>query len=272
MKQYLLFLLIPIIVFAQDNVNLNMRAKANSDGAIVKAKFELKNKMISFRTAQYQGIDVDFISHITATVENNVVLDISTSPFLSRTPVIKFKFKDVKQSNAIRYNLTNIKGKEKEHIFEIKRKHKLALEHKPFTNLNTSVVDFRKTNPLAWKASNSKEAIKELYGLIENPIEGKISLIMPEDSNPRETDCGLHVPIKISSKIDLESLAIFIDEIDGSTLAVFSISPLSIVDYKLSAKIGGEQYTLTLIGKDRSGKFYKETNKGKLPLTYDACL
>lgn len=271
-KQYLLFLLIPIVICAQDNSYLDMKAKANSDGTIVKAKFALKNPMITLEQAKHSKIEANFISHVTATVENNIVLDISTSPYLSRDPVIKYKFKDLNQSNAINYILTNNKGKQKEHFFEIKREYKLPREKIQLKHLNTSVVNFRKTNPLAWKAKSSEEAIKALYGSVENPIKDKINLIMPEDSNPRESDCGLKVPVKISSNIDLESLAIFIDNIGGSTVAVISIPPVSIIDYELRVKIRGQQYTLIVIGKDREGRFYQETHKGRLPSSYDECL
>ena len=272
MKQYILFLLIPVVISAQGNSDLDIKAKANSDGTIVKAKFILKNPMITLEQAKHSKIEVNFISHVTATVENNIVLDISTSPYLSRNPIIKYKFKDLNQSNDINYILTDNKGKQKEHFSEIKRKHNLSREKKQLRHSNTSVVNFRKTNPLAWTASNSKEAIKELYGLVENPIKNKINLLMPEDSNPRESDCGLKVPVKFSSKIDLESLAIFIDNIEGSTVAVISIPPFSIIDYELRVKIRGEQYTLIIIGKDREGRFYKATHKGHLPSSYDACL
>jgi hypothetical protein len=249
-----------------------MKAKASSDGTIVKAKFVLKNPMITLEQAKHSKIEANFISHVTATVENNIVLDISTSPYLSRNPIIKYKFKDLNQSNDINYILTDNKGKQKEHFSEITREYNLPREKKQLRYLNTSVVNFRETNPLAWKAKSSQEAIKALYGSVENPIKNKINLIMPEDTDSVESDCGLSIPVKISSNIDLESLAIFIDKIEGSTLAVFSISPFSIIDYELRVKIGGKQYTLIVIGKDRDGKFYKVTNKGRLPLTYDGCL
>ena len=265
MKQYLLFLLIPIIVFAQDNANLDMRAKANSDGAIVNAKFELKNQMISFRTARHHGIEADFISHITAIVENKIVLDMSISPYLRRSPVIKYKFKDIHQASSIKYTITDIQDRQKEHVFEIKRNQKTLLEQKGIKYSDSIIIDFRKTNPLAWNATNINKAIKELYGSVENPIKSKVNLFLPE------SECSF--PIEISSNIDLESLAVII-ETGGivSPLAVFSISPYSIIDYKVNARRPYKDYTLVVIGKDREGKFYKETKKGYLHGTGDSCL
>lgn len=267
MKQYLLFLLLSVITFAQDNSYLDIRAKAHSDGKIVKAKLQLQSPMIHFGVGKNSQIEENFISHITAVVENQIVLDVSTNLFLVSKPRIDYKFKDINQANTIKYIITNNKGEKKEHFFEIKREYKLPLNKKQLEDSETSIINFRETNPLVWESKNSKEAIKELYGSIENPIKNKINLIMP-----KRIDCAWSIPVKVSSDVDLESLAIVIDTVRGSTLAIFSISPFSIIDYELNINMRGEQYTLIVVGKDRNGNFYKETNKGSLPLTSDACL
>ena len=275
MKQYLLFLLIPIIISAQDNSYLDMKAKAKSDGKVVSAKLQLQSPMINFEVAKRHNVEANFISHLTAIVENHIVLDMDMlkTQFLHPKPVIKYKFKDINRTNAIRYIVTDNKGETKEHVFEIKREHKLKENEKQFKDSKTSVVNLKKTNPLIWEAKNNKEAIKELYGLIENPIMNKINLIMP-----KRVDCDWSIPIEISSDVDLESLALFIDidtyadTIESSIVTIFSISPFSIIDYKLNITMRGKQYTLIAIGKDKNGKFYKVINKGDLPKTSDACL
>ncbi len=265
MKLYILFLLIPIVIFAQDNAYLDMKAKANSDGTIVKVKFKLNNPMITFYAAKHHGIEANFISHITATVDNEIVLDMSISSYLPRDPFIKYKFKDINQASSIKYTLTDNKDRKKEHSFAIQRKEKISLEQKKIKHSNSSVIDFRKTNPLAWKATNLNEAIKELYGSVEKPIKGEINLTV------ERTEC--YFPVEISSKANLESLALFIDTGKlALPLAVFSISPFSIIDYKILLKRPVEDYTLVVIGKDRDGKFYKVTKKGHLHSTGDACL
>jgi len=260
-----------LTLFAQDNSHLDMKAKANSDGKVVSAKLQLQSPMINFEVAKRHNAEANFISHLTAVVENQIVLDIdiSKSSFLLPKPVIKYKFKDINQANAIRYIVTNNKGETKEHVFEIKRENKLQEDKKQFKDPKTSVINLKETNPLVWEAKNSKEAIKELYGSIEDPITDKINLIMP-----KSIDCDWAIPVNISSDVDLESLALFIDidTTEASTLAIFSISPFSIVDYKLLIHMRGKEYTLTAIGKDRNGNFYKVTNKGSLPITSDACL
>ena len=275
MKQYLLFLLIPIVIFAQDNSYLDMKAKAKSDGKIVSAKLKLQSPMINFQVAKKHNLKANYIAHLTAVVKNQIVLDIdmSKSRFFRRKPVIKYKFKDIHQANAVRYIVTNNNGEKKEHIFEIKREFKLEEDKKTFKDSILPINNIRETDQLAWEAKNSKEAIKELYGLIENPIMNKLNLIMP-----KRIDCDWSIPLHISSNVDLKSLALFIDvdaysdTIEGSVVAIFSISSLSIIDYKLNITMRGKQYTLIAIGKDRDGNFYKVSNKGSLPITSDACL
>jgi len=275
MKRYLLFLFIPIIIFAQDSSYLDMKAKAKSDGKVVSAKLKLQSPMINFKVAKRHNLEANFISHLTAVVDNHVVLDMDMlkTQFLHPKPVIKYKFKDIHQANAVRYIVTNNNGEKKEHVFEIKREFKLEEDKKTFKDSILPINNIRETNQLAWEAENSKEAIKELYGLIENPIMNKINLIMP-----KRIDCDWSIPITISSDVDLESLALFIDidtyadTTEGSPVVIFSISPFSIIDYKLNITMRGKQYTLIAIGKDRNGKFYQVINKGDLPKTSDACL
>ncbi len=271
MKQYLFFLLLPIVIFAQDNTYLDMKAKASSDGKIVTAKLKLQSPMINLEVARKHNVEANFVSHLTAVVEGQTVLDIdlSKSLFLRPKPVMKYKFKDVNQADTIKYIIVNNKGETKEHLFEIKREHKCQEAKKEYKDVKTSVATSRKTNPLVWEAKNSSEAIKELYGTMENPIKNRINVTMP-----KTIDCDWAIPVHITSDVDLESLALFIDvdTIESSTLAIFSISPFSIIDYKLNVTMRGKQYTLTAIGKDRDGNFYKTTNTGSLPITSDACL
>jgi len=275
MKQILLFLFIPIILFSQQNLSFDMKAKAKSDGKVVSAKLRLQSPMINFEVAKKYNREVNFISHLTAIVENDIVLDIdmSKSQFIHPKPVIKYKFKDVHQADEIRYILTNNNGEVKEHLFKIKRDVKSQENKKTFKGSLTSDSNFKKTELLYLEANNSQEAIMELYGLIEKPIMNKINLIMP-----KRIDCAWSIPMTISTDVDLESLALFIDvetyanTIQGSPLAIFSISPISIIDYTFNITMWGKKYTLTVIGKGRDGRFYKVINRGSLPKTSDACL
>lgn len=70
-----------------------MEIKAKLKDGIVSVKAMAKHPMLTYDTAKKQGVPANFITHITGTVNGKVVLDMSTSQFLSKNPIIKFSFK-----------------------------------------------------------------------------------------------------------------------------------------------------------------------------------
>ena len=55
--------------------------------------------------------DANFITHLTASVNGKVVLDASTSQFISKNPIVKFKFKgDFKKGDKVEMNWIDRKG------------------------------------------------------------------------------------------------------------------------------------------------------------------
>ena len=74
-----------------------------------KAKIAITHNMLTYDQAKRKGKEANFITHITATVENRVVYDASTSQFLSKNPLIKFKFKGEK-GEMLRITYTQLKG------------------------------------------------------------------------------------------------------------------------------------------------------------------
>jgi sulfur-oxidizing protein SoxZ len=73
-----------------------MKVKAKLKKGIVNVKAMAKHEMITYNMAEKKLGDRDkanFITHITATCNGETVLDMSTSQFLSKNPIIKFKFK-----------------------------------------------------------------------------------------------------------------------------------------------------------------------------------
>ena len=71
----------------------NMKIKAKEKDGIVKVKALIKHDMLTYDQAKKKGVEANFITHITAKVEDKVVYDVSTSQFLSKNPQLKFKFK-----------------------------------------------------------------------------------------------------------------------------------------------------------------------------------
>ena len=81
----------------------NMKIKAKEKDGIVKVKALIKHDMLTYDQAKKKGVEANFITHITAKVEDKVVYDVSTSQFLSKNPQLKFKFRG-----------TDVKGKKLE--------------------------------------------------------------------------------------------------------------------------------------------------------------
>jgi len=264
---YIFLLLTPILVVAEENRNFIMLGKARSDGEIVKAKGLFKSLMIGHQQAISHNREESFISHITAKIKNKIILDVSTSPSLGSNPKIKYKFKDIGHPKSIEYIITDNKSNTKELSFDIKRKCSIKSKKEKVEYLNNyQSVNFRKTNPKAWKARTYKEAVNELYGLIESPIKNKINIESPD---------SIVCPdfyVSISSNEDLESIAIFVLELSHPTIAVFSIPPNSIIDYQIKTQVKYPKYSYIVIGKGRNGKFYKTMKTGKVERFSDACL
>jgi len=70
----------------------NMKIKAKEKEGIVKAKVQIQHKMMTYKQAEKKGLEANFITHIVAKVGKRVVYELSSSQFLSKNPVLKFKF------------------------------------------------------------------------------------------------------------------------------------------------------------------------------------
>lgn len=216
----------------------SLKARASLKDGIVKVKVMLVNPIIELEKANVQKSEelkkdrvgtngTNLISHLSAKLDNKIVFDMSVNP-LYITSIIRHKFKYITKKDNLKYIITDNQDNEKEFDVKIKRNNKQPIQLNKFIDLNNSVINFRKTKPNLWRANNIQQAIRELYGSNIDITEEKINLI-----TPKQVTCNLQIPISISSDMDLESLAIFVDTLPGITLAVFSFSKLSIIDYKL---------------------------------------
>ena len=73
-----------------------MKVKAKLKNGVVKVKMMAKHDMLTYNQAKKKTgnrDDANFITHITGTVNDKVVIDISTSQFLSKNPIFKFQFR-----------------------------------------------------------------------------------------------------------------------------------------------------------------------------------
>ena len=91
----------------------NMKIKAKARGGVVKAKVMIKHDMLTYDQAKAKGKEANFITHITAKAGSKVVLDMSTSQFLSKNPLIKFSFspEGLKKGDKMEMTWTDLSGK-----------------------------------------------------------------------------------------------------------------------------------------------------------------
>ena len=88
---------------------VKMKIKAKEKDGIVKAKVAITHNMLTYDQAKKKGKEANFITHITATAGDKVVYDASTSQFLSKNPLIKFKFAG-KKGDELKITYTQLKG------------------------------------------------------------------------------------------------------------------------------------------------------------------
>ena len=97
-----------------------MRMKAKLKGDVVKVKCMAKHAMMTYDIAEKKTGSRDnanFITHWDGNVNGKMVLDASTSQFLSKNPIIKYEFKaapvGAKKGDKLVMNWVDLKGNKK---------------------------------------------------------------------------------------------------------------------------------------------------------------
>ncbi len=70
-----------------------MKIKAKLKGDTLACKIQITHEMMTYNAAKEKGVEANFITHIIAKVGDRVVMEASTSQFLSKNPIMKFKAK-----------------------------------------------------------------------------------------------------------------------------------------------------------------------------------
>ncbi len=91
------------------------KVKAKAKKGVCSVQLLFSHPMVTYNQAEIKSGDRDnanFITHITGAVNGEVVLDISTSQFLSKNPIIKSKFKctDFKKGDKLEIVAVDKKG------------------------------------------------------------------------------------------------------------------------------------------------------------------
>ncbi len=93
---------------------VRLRAKLKND--VIKAKVMIGHDMTTYNQAEKKTgnkDDANFITHITGEINGKTVFDWSTSQFLSKNPIFKFKLKgdEFKKGDILVLNWVDRKGK-----------------------------------------------------------------------------------------------------------------------------------------------------------------
>ena len=120
---------------------------------------------------------------------------------------------------------------------------------------SVSAFDFRKDKPDTWTSKKVDEAIKALYGDIKAEESG-LSINVPKIASN-----GGAIPVKMTSEVQLKSLALFQDANPEAAVAAFTIpADVKTVNYMTKIKMA-KSGSITLVGEGTDGKFYKLNKK-----------
>jgi len=91
----------------------NMKIKAKVKGDTLKCKIQAKHIMLPYNAAKKKGVDANFITHIMGKIGDRVVFEASTSQFVSKDPIFKFKAKaeGIKKGDKLEMTWTDLSGK-----------------------------------------------------------------------------------------------------------------------------------------------------------------
>ena len=92
-----------------------IKVKAKLKKGVISVKAMAKHAMSTYNQAEKKTGDrenANFITHISATCNGETVFDMSTSQFLSKNPIFKFKFKGdgFKKKDKVLMTWTDRKG------------------------------------------------------------------------------------------------------------------------------------------------------------------
>jgi len=266
------------LLLSSVNYLFNIRAKATVDNNYTKTKIQLKKSIKgrnylptdsenNYKFRKYtegKQLYSEYITHVLATVENQIVFNLWTSRNFAKNPVFRFKFTNIKHGKTIEIITTNNKG--------LKRRQEVPIYQSKILKITSPVMLEESKVNISTKTFESRtveEAVQELYGSIDNAVKEKINLVVEEPV----ISCQTSIPIHITSNIDLESITIFTDKTPNPVVAIFSNPSNGIIDYKFNIQIHAEGNCIfTVIGKGRDGRLYKTVKKSLLPYSYDGCL
>ena len=86
------------------------RIKAKLKKSIVTVKAVAKHEMLGHFLAKKNKKSANFITYMTASVNERIVYEVNTSQFLSKNPYIKFKFKGANKGDKVLISWKDLSG------------------------------------------------------------------------------------------------------------------------------------------------------------------
>lgn len=255
MNRFLLILILMMLTSALSAENSFVKIKTILKKDIYYTKLLVRHPMIDKLEAERNRKEVQYIRHIVADIDDQVVFDVWTSPLVSKNPIFKFKFKYFGKSKTINTRVLDNFNKLDKRSFHLNDRNFTAI--KESSSLRPKGLNEFPNK--VWKTTTVDEGIKELYG-VPTKFEKGIVVTGP---NFIISD---YSRITIKSKVDLESIAIYAKGYSGESLrAIFIIPKNGIIDYdfpiKITASECGKNTKITVVGKDRNNTMYKTTSR-----------
>ncbi len=96
-----------------------MKVKAKEKNGIVKVKVLIKHPNMGPEEAEKKGKEPNFVTNVIAKVGDKVVYEMNGSGFVSKNPLLKFKFKGAK-GEELDVTWTDFKGNNKSKKAKVK--------------------------------------------------------------------------------------------------------------------------------------------------------
>ncbi|PID47838.1 MAG: thiosulfate oxidation carrier complex protein SoxZ [Proteobacteria bacterium] len=97
-----------------------MKIKAKFKKGVLKVKAMAKHPMITYAVAKKKGVKPNFITMWTAKIGDEMIFEMSSSQFLSKNPIVKFKSRAGKKGEKIEMTWVDLLGKTKTKKVKIK--------------------------------------------------------------------------------------------------------------------------------------------------------
>ncbi len=101
-------------------MGIKLRFVGKEKNGVTSVKGMVKHPMLSYDQAKRQGKKANFITYMKVTQGGDVVFEASTSQFLSKNPIFKFKFKGGKKGEKFTVYVEDLLGNKAEKSFPIR--------------------------------------------------------------------------------------------------------------------------------------------------------